>query len=159
MSNTDMKEIVINDDYGGFSLSPQGLKLYCDLKGQPCYFYKTEYKGLEAELVPTSPEKLNSLFFSAYNVPNAHEIIKHYSADMSPAERKERSALFEKMYISNRDIARDCPVLVTVVKTLGYKASGAGASLKVVEVPSGVSWEIEEHDGNEWVAEEHRTWS
>jgi hypothetical protein len=30
--------------------------------------------------------------------------------------------------------------------------------LKVVEIPDGVKWQIEEYDGSEWVAEKHRTW-
>ena len=32
-------------------------------------------------------------------------------------------------------------------------------NLKIVEIPEGVRWEIEEYDGKEWVAEMHRTWS
>jgi len=31
--------------------------------------------------------------------------------------------------------------------------------LKIVDIPDGVEWEIEEYDGMEWVAEKHRTWS
>jgi hypothetical protein len=27
-----------------------------------------------------------------------------------------------------------------------------------VDIPDDVKWEIEEYDGNEWVAEVHRTW-
>ena len=30
--------------------------------------------------------------------------------------------------------------------------------LKVVEIPDGVDWEIEEYDGEEWVSEKHRVW-
>jgi hypothetical protein len=37
-------------------------------------------------------------------------------------------------------------------------ANGAHANLKIVEVPPDVEWQIEEYDGNEWVAEKHRTW-
>jgi hypothetical protein len=28
----------------------------------------------------------------------------------------------------------------------------------VVTIPDDVAWTIEEYDGNEWVAEVHRTW-
>lgn len=31
--------------------------------------------------------------------------------------------------------------------------------LKIVQIPDGVSWEIADYDGKEWVAEIHRTWS
>lgn len=57
-----------------------------------------------------------------------------------------------------RDIARDDPVLVQVVEELGQKSFGSYAELRVVEIPDGVEWEVEEYDGKEWVAEKHRTW-
>ena len=58
----------------------------------------------------------------------------------------------------HRDAARDDPVLVRVVQQLGPAADGACAQLKVVEIPNGVAWQIEENDGREWIAETHRTW-
>ncbi len=60
---------------------------------------------------------------------------------------------------AHRDIPRDDPYLVQVVRELGIKASGSCAKLKIVEVPGDVSWHIAEYDGMEWVAEDHRTWS
>lgn len=57
-----------------------------------------------------------------------------------------------------RHIPRDHPGLLAVVGELGEDADGDCAELKVVEVPDGVEWEIEEYDGAEWVAETHRTW-
>jgi len=58
----------------------------------------------------------------------------------------------------DRDIPRDDPYLIKVVKELGMSANGAHANLKVVEIPGDVDWQIDEYDGNEWVAEKHRTW-
>lgn len=49
--------------------------------------------------------------------------------------------------------------LVKCVETLGDKASGRFAKLKVVEVPDDVDWYIDEYDGIEWVAEQHRVWN
>lgn len=49
--------------------------------------------------------------------------------------------------------------LVECVEKLGNKADGNGAQLKVVEIPDGTDFCIEEYDGREWVAEQHRTWS
>lgn len=58
------------------------------------------------------------------------------------------------------DLLRDDPVLVRVVEELnGALASGTAAVLKVVRVPADVNWCIQEYDGQEWVAEVHRTWS
>jgi hypothetical protein len=55
------------------------------------------------------------------------------------------------------DLARDCPVLVSMVES--GKVDGEYAELKVVEIPDGVKWHIHEYDGLEHVAEDHRTWS
>jgi hypothetical protein len=62
----------------------------------------------------------------------------------------------EKWY--DRDIPRDDPYLIKIIRDLGMSANGAHANLKIVEVPPDVEWQIEEYDGNEWVAEKHRTW-
>ena len=57
------------------------------------------------------------------------------------------------------DGARHDPLLVECVEKLGKKAWGQHAELKVVEIPDGVEYSIEEYDGREHVAERHRTWS
>jgi hypothetical protein len=56
------------------------------------------------------------------------------------------------------EIKRNDPRLVACVEKLGPLARGSFASLMVVEIPDDVEWEIESYDGNEWVAEKHRTW-
>jgi hypothetical protein len=58
-----------------------------------------------------------------------------------------------------RDITRNNPILVEIVEQLGEAADGGFAELKVVEIPDDVKWQIDEYDGNEWVAEKHRTWN
>lgn len=49
--------------------------------------------------------------------------------------------------------------LIAVVEHFGDKANSWASKLKIVEIPDDVDWQIEEYDGNEWVAEKHRTWS
>ena len=58
----------------------------------------------------------------------------------------------------SRTIPRDDPALVATVRRLGRKSWGEYATLKVVEVPAGVQWTVDDYDGREWVAEVHRTW-
>jgi len=53
---------------------------------------------------------------------------------------------------------RDDSDLIEAVKQLRKKANGDHASLKIVEIPDGIDWEIDEYDGMEWVAEKHRKW-
>jgi hypothetical protein len=57
-----------------------------------------------------------------------------------------------------KDIARDDPVLVNLVRELGQAACGEHARLKVVRIPADVDWQIEDYDGKEWISEQHRTW-
>lgn len=54
-------------------------------------------------------------------------------------------------------IARTDPVLVEGVETLGAAAaSGPKASLKIVEIPDGIEYEIDDYDGRESIHERHQ---
>lgn len=61
-------------------------------------------------------------------------------------------------YIGDRDFDRNDPALIQTIEALGDKASGRFADLKIIEIPDGVDWQLEEYDGTEWIAEKHRTW-
>ena len=63
----------------------------------------------------------------------------------------------DKMFL-DRHIERDDPVLIQVVQDLQDKANDWGSALKIIDIPDDVKWQIEEYDGLEWVAEQHRTW-
>tara|TARA_R110002073_G_scaffold219784_1_gene380052 strand:+ start:705 stop:1016 length:312 start_codon:yes stop_codon:yes gene_type:complete len=54
---------------------------------------------------------------------------------------------------------RSNPQLIEVVEELGSRANDEYANLKIVEIPGDVDVVIEQYDGQEWVAEVHRTWS
>jgi hypothetical protein len=54
------------------------------------------------------------------------------------------------------DIPRECPILVEIVEK--GDADSKYSDLKIVEIPDGVNWYIEEYDGLEHIAERHRTW-
>lgn len=56
------------------------------------------------------------------------------------------------------DLPRTDRDLVDCVELLGDKSWGRNAALKVVMVPDKVEWHIQEQDGREWIAEDHRTW-
>ena len=55
-------------------------------------------------------------------------------------------------------LSRDHPLLVKVVEELGVRANGYCAYLKIIEIPNNTEWIIQDYDGEEWVAEVHRTW-
>jgi hypothetical protein len=88
---------------------------------------------------------------------------KYKGIGLRKEERDPGSVLGADYYVGTewfnyREIPRNDEELVRVVSELGEKANGFCASLKIVDIPVDVQWTIEEYDGNEWVAEKHRTW-
>lgn len=55
-------------------------------------------------------------------------------------------------------IPRDDKDLVKVVRELGDRANGKHAKLKIVSIPDGVEWDVDDYDGIEKVVDIHRTW-
>jgi hypothetical protein len=78
--------------------------------------------------------------------------------NMNSEQRRAWNEAYGKQVFFDGFIDRTDPALIAVVEELGYEASGGFADLKVVEIPDDVTWQIEEYDGSEWVAEVHRTW-
>lgn len=142
------QEIVINKCHGGFGLSIEAVQRYFELKNIPVWSeFDNKYASLKLVtywLVPPDADRIDG------SPDNWHS--------MSLQERQAHNAKYEQQVFTPRDIARDDPVLVQVVKELGSVANGSHAELKVVSVPADVEWEINEYDGLEWVAEKHRTW-
>jgi hypothetical protein len=134
-------KLVINDTYGGFSISAEALEEYAKLKGiEKLYWFDLPItKDYEVEQMPreTRPERRSFPLSIAYTVPN-------------PDDKTEA--------FSTRNIPRDDPDLIAVVEKLDRKADGDYARLKVIEIPDDIEWVIEEYDGLEWVAEKHREW-
>lgn len=54
---------------------------------------------------------------------------------------------------------RTDPLMIEVVERLGSTADGDCAELKIIEIPDGIQWHVEEYDGREHIAEDHRCWS
>jgi hypothetical protein len=49
--------------------------------------------------------------------------------------------------------------LISAIEKIGVKkSSGECAELKIIEIPDGIEWMIDEYDGMESVHEKHRTW-
>lgn len=142
-------KVVINNCYGGFGLSKEGYERYCEIKGLNCWIeHDSQYKSLgifTCWLVPEE-ERLQS-----------REGEQFYS--MSLEERQAYNAKHREQTLYCRDIERNDPALVQLVEENTKLYSGRHAELKVVEIPDDVVFMIEEYDGNEHVAEVHRTWS
>lgn len=62
-------------------------------------------------------------------------------------------------YFSDHNFERNDPDLIKTIEELGVeKCSNWASDLKIVTIPDDVKWQIQEYDGMEWVAEQHRTW-
>lgn len=150
-------KVVINACFGGFSLSQAAVKRLAELQGRECYFFSHDHKTGKYTSID-SGEKC--LAWSAFDVPNPNEVLgtPRDWLKMSMEERRQANELSDKHAIEERPDDRSDPLLIQVIEELGEGADGDCASLKIVEIPDSVQYEIEEYDGNEHVAEKHRTW-
>lgn len=145
-------KIVKNACYGGYSLSPLAVKRLAELKGKECYFFTG---GIGSDYKPIALKDLeHSLFWLAFSIPNPNEVLTKESRDNI---RKFNKA-YEKISLDSRPEDRTDKDLIKVIEELGDKANGACAKLKIVEIPDGIEYEIDEYDGIETIREKHRTW-
>lgn len=141
-------KVVINNCFGGFGLSPQAVERYAELSGFKVYGYQTDYNsGLQPKKEKIIRYKDGDKDFCIYWIKE--------DLGSNPSNARLNKA----QWLNERDIKRDDKNLVQVVQELGEKANGRCADLKIVEIPDGIDYEISEYDGNEHIAEKHRTWS
>jgi len=134
-----MKRVVINECYGGFSLSHEAVMRYAELVGMTLYADKKYSR------------------YSYYKVPK-EEYDKEAKKSLEECGNYKN---VNKMgiYFHDRDIERDDPNLIKVVEELGEAANGEFAELKIIEIPDDIQWEVSEYDGMESIHEVHKSWS
>jgi len=142
-------KVVINNQYGGFGLSRMAERRYLKLKGKEAFFYQQTEWGVQG-----SGDVYKRVDDDRQDCFCTFTFTRDYGKTINALPDGDDSG-----YFYDRDIPRDDPDMIKVVEELGEKANGKCASLKVVEIPDGTEWEIEEYDGNEWVSEKHGTWS
>ena len=137
-------KVVINKCYGGFGLSEKAYERLIEL-GIPVRKYTEQELG-EDGLYKKVPE-------------NEGEVI--FDRDLSKSEdslQKSMRTLSGRYWETWTDDNRSHPLIVQVVEELGKESWGSFAKLKIVEIPDGVDFEIDEYDGLEHIAEKHKTW-
>lgn len=134
-------KILSNTCYGGYGLSHAAMLRYAELRGL------TVYPNLEGIGI-----------YTYWLVPESERVDQSNWLSMSKEEQKASSKLYEEQTLCSRDFRTD-PTMIQVVEELGTKANGRFAQLKIVEIPDGVDYTIEEYDGMEHIAEAHRTWA
>ena len=139
-------QVVINNCFGGFGLSLKAQKRYAELKGFALFFYKqTRYPWDGDKEEFTKITDIDKNCFGSLSI----------TKDLGNVT----DSLPDGSYFFSHNIERTDPVLLQVIQELGDAANGECSSLKIVDIPDGVDWQIDEYDGNEWVAEKHQTWS
>jgi hypothetical protein len=140
-------KVVINRCHGGFGLSNEAIDRYIELKGLKLYSHKSsDWEFTQYTYVP----------YEEYEKAFQHDANKNTWEGQSEGWGRYKAS--NDLCWSERDIKRNDPILVQVVKELGELANGKFAELKLVDIPIDVQWTIEEYDGLEWVAEKHRIW-
>lgn len=138
-------KIVVNRCYGGFGLSDKACEMVMKRKGLGCFRYKqTKYKYRDGVEEYTRCETFGTT-----------DIFGHYQTE-DLGEKVDK--LPNETYWWYGKLERDDADLIAVVEELGKEANGRHAELKVVEIPDGVNWEIDDYDGIETIHEVHRSW-
>lgn len=102
--------------------------------------------------------KLSDEAHTLYAKLKGYKLIKDGNDVFRTFYKNEES---DENIIDDWSINRSDPDLVKVVETLGEKSGhGKNCKLKVVEIPDGVKWYIDDREqgGGEFIAEKHRTW-
>lgn len=138
-------KLVINACFGGFGISEKAYKRYAELKGLTLY-----------------PELIMGGLLTYWTIPKKDRMpaIKPELWLSTPLEERQAYNEFCRInQIYDRDLSRSDDILVKVVEELGSEANTPYSDLKIIEIPDGIEYEIDEYDGFESVHEKHRSWS
>ena len=146
----NMQKIVINIGVGSFTLSYFGVMEYAKRKGINIFAYKRD-RELEGRnrFIRIAGEDKDLGYERGIIYSTSYNEVSGYTSD-----------IFGEGYFDDTVLARDDKDLVAMVEDMGEKVEGKYSELKVVEIPDDVRWHISNDDaGQEWVAENHRTWN
>jgi hypothetical protein len=128
-----MTKIVYNACYGGFGLSHEAIMRYAEIKGITLYV-SAEASG-----------------YSSYYLCPPEEYVRIRAEDQAQPVGTSRFERSNALYFSDRAIERNDPALAQVVEELGDRANGSYAALRIIELPAGTLYRIDEYDGIESV--------
>ena len=140
------KKVVINVCFGGFGLSDLAYEKLIEY-GIPVRAYIEEKRNPKTGL------------YDIKEPSNEGEVIFDRTLSDGRFNDSEHIRLMGRYWETWLSGKREHPLLIKVVEELGEKANGRCAKLKIVEIPGGVDYEVEEYDGSEHIAEKHQTWN
>lgn len=129
-------KVVLNKCYGGFGLSNDAVIKLIEM---------------ESQLVEVSDLKK---WGSMKNVEDygGYKVLSVYEGCIVIGDKVHSVCNYGKEF-------RTHPDLIKVIEELGEeKSSGQLAELRIIEIPDGIDWQIDEYDGIETVEEVHRSW-
>jgi len=139
-----MKKVVINRCYGGFGLSPRAIKKLIEI---------------ESPIIDKTPiKKYDNTWFSKFDNDEIVSLGKYKYIRFITSFLFDEKYVYTLYSISEFEKLREHPDLIKVIEELGEKANSESSELRIVEIPDGVDYEIDDYDGIESIHEKHRVW-
>lgn len=145
-------KLVINRCFGGFGLSHKAIMKYAELKGIKLYAWVDEHT------LRHTPEATVETATMVHYATVTKEVYAKFNKLWKETVRENRGDLGDGGYFCESSIDRDDGALVKTVELLGDEANGHCAKLKVITIPDGTEYQIDEYDGLESVHEVHKSW-
>jgi hypothetical protein len=138
-------KVVYNGCFGGFGLSYKAVMRLAELKGREIYGfidarYDTDDYSGERDNYRRVTEADKEL------LEKRRPLIHYLSVPEWKSDYNDHYVREESLYDNRHD-----PLLVQVVEELGDEANGLCARLRIVELPKGTLYRIDEYDGSESV--------
>ena len=133
-------KVILNKCFGGFGLSYEAYKLYAKKKGLELFAY---------ELGPNL----------TYRRANAKEsfLVTYTTRDCGDNPKfTDETEWKDVLYLSSEH--REDPVLIEVVEELGDEANTTFSNLRIVDIPDGMDYVIDEYDGIETLHARVKEW-
>ena len=129
-------KVVVNRCYGGFGLSNDAVIKLIEMKSELISISNLKSWGSHKEVEDYGGYKIMKGYDGVIVIDDKVHSVSSYGNEF-----------------------RTHPDLIKVVEELGEdKSSGMLAELRIVEIPDGIDWYIDEYDGVETVREYHRSW-
>ena len=129
-------KIILNKTFGGFGVSYRGYELYAKKKGIDLYIYEDSYDFKNPR-------------YTRIDDGSWKEFSMHYfTKDFGKVAQISDEDFNEYCLYLNSDCRTD-PVLIEVVEELNKGVNSNFADLRVVEIPDGSYYVIDEYDGYE----------
>ena len=150
IAGQEMKVVINKSPDGGFALSDAAYELLIS-RGVPVRNFDYSQRA-----APIDPDDEEEVIFDRRLEEVLGDESEEAARDAFHADPSGRSGRYWDRWSRQR---RAHPLLVSVVETLGEKASGLDAELHVIRIPQGVEWRVcGDRYGIEWICELHRTW-